>query len=349
MRKWVAPRALMLGLGLVILFPMAVVAQQPGSEDRIIDAFRNRSTIGTSDQGRLTDWVQTQIGKYSDFSAFRKRFNDQYQNSSNSTEFSVQFAAQTAQVAANLIANNSVSPDLAHALMQVLLDMNRVEIYPALISGASSSDQRVRYLAVKGLVLQKESIVPDAGKLSQTIQLLEQLGANESNMVILSRIYDALAYSPNQVAAVFNSYLTLFDKRLTFRRQLPNDRCDGAEIFAFEFFRQPAVLTALDADQKTQLALRIAGFLRLDAQRYATTELSFDELDKLERQLEGAESIFTQLVRGSGGKIINALSQGGHSNRQIVLQEAYRWVGDAQRKTRGALNEAPWNVPIGAP
>jgi hypothetical protein len=110
-----------------------------------------------------------------------------------------------------------------------------------------------------------------------------------------------------------------------------------------------------------ELARRVGVFLRLDAERYNAPaiapptddeqpDLNFYERDRVERMLDAGEEILDVIVGGGrGGKIRNALSSGGYDQRQVVLSEAYRWIGNPETNEPGALNEAPWNVPLGAP
>lgn len=311
---------------------------------------RRRTDIGPSDQGRIARWVRLQVENFAGFSTFRDRLTQQYEHANNSEQFRLQLTAQTAQVAAQQFAKASLEGEIAYSLAYVLTRTNRPEALPGLLAGLKSSDARARYMCAKGLTANKKSIAAVRANLDQTMQALRAAGLVEADGVVLGRIYEALAYS-GQAAAVLDSYLDVFDKRLGHRRQAAVI-VDGAEWYAYEFFRTPGVLNALNGQQKAQLAARLAVFLRMDAERYNTAELNFDEIDKIERLLDGAEAVLSdsQMVGpGTGGKIRGALSTAGRGNRQAVLQEAYRWVGDSNSNTPGALNEAPWSVPIGAP
>ena len=118
-----------------------------------------------------------------------------------------------------------------------------------------------------------------------------------------------------------------------------------------EFFRLRAVINTLSQPQKTQLVGSLAVLLRSDAQRYGEEKLKdFYEKDALERRLHGIEAILVTVVGGgNGGRIRAEIEAAGHEQRAQILKEAYKWVGDAAAQTSGALNAAPWNVPIGAP
>lgn len=181
------------------------------------------------------------------------------------------------------------------------------------------------------------------------IQKLRAVALAEESEIVLKRIYAALAFA-SHADEVFDVYMAIMDKRLALRRKRPVNRCDGTEVPAFEYFRVGSVAGALTPVQKSQLAARVAVFLRMDAQRYQSDEISskFLELDHLERELYAAEDVLKKLG-ASGGNISGTLSNGGYGARAAVLQEAYRWVGHPTNQSKGSLNQAPWNVPVGAP
>ena len=325
----------------------SVRAQDVLSTDEVMNGFRERTDIGTEDQRRITDWVEGEIQRFTGFLPFRQRFAGQYNDAKNSEQFRIQLAAQTAQVAVQQFAKPDLDGNVAHALAQVLTDMNVPETFPGLIAGLKSSDVRARYFCAKGLTALHDRIADDRGRLDQTVQALRETGLAETDPVVLGRVYEALAF-PGQVADVFDAYLALFDKRLTARRGSAVV-ADGAENYAYELFRASEVSEALSADQKPKLVARLAVFLRMDAERYNNPNLKFEEIDRLERALDGVEDILTRLVGDTGGKIREELSSGGYGNRAAVLQEAYKWVGSPETGQAGALNTAPWNVPPGAP
>jgi len=189
--------------------------------------------------------------------------------------------------------------------------------------------------------------MPLAKKLDEVVQVLKVAGLAESSPIVLGRIYLTLAH-PTQLPAVFDAYLAIFEKRLKDRRG-GAVIADGAEVEAFEFFRTPNVLAALNQNQKEQLARSLAVFMRMDAERYNTTGLDFYEVDRLERMMDSGEAILAEMAPGKGGKIRDEIAGGGQDRRAEVLAEAYKWVGHPQSKEPGALNAAPWNVAVGAP
>ena len=340
-----------------VVFIGLAQAQDAAPEDETINTIRQLPQISPADQRRIADWVQVQVDKLAATPdtarqaaavTFRKTFKGQYENPGNSQPFKAQLAAQTATVASAQFGNPETDPLVAFAFARVLVDMNRVESFPGLAAGLKSRHEPARYLCAEGLSAQKATIAGDKGKLDEAVQVLKAAALAETSPIVLSRIYLALAHA-NQVPAVLDAYFAIFEKRLSDRRG-GAVLADGAEVEAFEFFRNPNVLAALNQAQKEQLARLLAVFLRADAERYNTTGLDFYELDRLERMMDSVEAILTELVgAGKGGKIRDELAAGGQDRRAEVLAEAYKWVGHPQSKEPGPLNTTPWNVPVGAP
>lgn len=335
----------------VVVWSGVARAQAPAPEDQAIDQIRQLPNIGDSDQQRIQDWVLIQVGNFTDFDTFRKRFRDSFVHANNSPQFPAALATQTATVAAAQVAGPDLNPELARALAQTLCDMKVPETHAGLIGLLKSKEVAARYLAAKGLSTRtlSRSIAADNAKLAQTVNALRDAGIAESDPVVLGRIYQALSY-PGKASAVFDAYIAVMDKRLPARR-LPGTPADGAEWFAYAFFSEPGVIGALTAAQKNALASRLAVLLRLDAERYNTPDLKFEEVDRLDRTLWSAEEILANsgMVGDKGGKIRKAIQNGGHQNRARVLAEVYEWVGHPTSGAQGALNAAPWNVPVGAP
>lgn len=325
-----------------------VVRAQSGNPlDSSVDTIRQLTAISQSDQDRILRWVQYEVDNLQGFGPFRQRFRDQYNDTGNSAAFKTDLARQTAQVAGARFAAQGVAGQVARSVAQILVDMNVVETVPGLVAGLRSADSGARYLCAKGLSAQKVAIAADNATLTSVVAGLSAAGSTEQDPVVLGRIYEALGYG-GQLAAVFDVYIKLFDQRLQFRRGAAVV-ADGAENYAYEFFRASTVAGALSATQKKQLVGRVAVFLRFDAERYNTANLSFDEMDRIERVLDGAEEILAASTGITGGNIRDRLRAGGFGNRAAVVVEAYRWVGDPKASQPGALSAAPWSVPLGAP
>lgn len=333
------------------------------SEDDTINTIRELGAISGADQRRINDWVLAQVGQLTEsarkdanaaFVQFRDRFQKQYAHAKNSQAFRAQLAAQTAQVAADWLSKRDLQPTVGWALVAAISAMEEPEVLPALISGLKSTIETVRFLSAKSLAGQKlrDAIANDAGKFAEVMGALQAAGVVESSSVVLSRIYEGLAY-PTKASTVLPAYQAIFDARLSARRR-PMTASDGAEFWAYEFFRTPAVMNSLTAEQKNQLVQRLATFLRADAERYNAPNLqpnaNHNEIVSLELSLDAVEEVLTTLAgAGKGGKIREQLARGGIAQKAEVLKEAYKWVGDPQSKEPGALNAAPWDVPLGAP
>jgi hypothetical protein len=336
-------------------------AQSGSAEDAAIAQIQPLASISPNDQQRISRWVENRIGELReglqpdqlvDVKPFRNRVKTLYEDSTNSPEFRRQLAVQTAQIAETEFGKADLESTVASALARVLVDMSHAEAFRGLVAGLQSRDRTARYLCVTGLVAQQASVAADGDKLNQTVAALRAAGVSETDPTVLCAIYRALAFA-NQVDAVFDAYMALFDSRLEARRR-GGIVADRAELDAFDFFRLAQVINALSAERKSALASRLAVFLRLDAERYNTGDIGIDEhfgeRDHLERRLDGAEAGFEALLGADkGGNIRSELRSGGHEQRDAVLQQAYRWVGNPTTQKAGALNTAPWNVPIGAP
>ena len=355
MRRYVACGVV--GLGLILAAGGESVAQDTSQEDATIDTIRQLGQIPASDQRRIADWIQAQMDLLAktppaERSAaaikFRSRFREQSSNPGNSAAFKQQFPAQTAAIAVTQFGNSSLDALVSRALGRVLLDMAGPETLPALLAGLKSKDEATRYLCAGGIASQRTAIAADKERVDQTVRAVREAGLAETSPIVLSRLYVALSVPANQ-AAVFDTFMAIFENRLKHRRG-PAVIADGAEIDAFEFFRTPAVLNALSPQQKEQLVRSAAVFLRMDARRYDTPGLTFDEIDKLERMMDAVEEILTTIVGpNKGGNIRDLLAGSGYERRGDVPPQAALWIGNAESNQQGVLNAAPWNVPVGAP
>ncbi len=328
---------------------------QDAPDTAIIDTIRTQTQISESDQRRIGDWVEAQVNRLKATPdaqrgpaavKMRELFKTQFDNSANSPAFKEQFASKTAAVAASQL-GGALEPISARALTKILVDFNRPETSAAFLTGLKSKDSAVRMLAAAGLAAQRAATAADKARLEQTVAALREAGVAETEGVVLDRIYWALSVPPAQVSSVFDTFMAIFEKRLE-RKRAGAVASDGAEITAYEFFRTSGVVAALSPPQKEQLVKALAVFLRFDVQRYATPNLQFIEVDRLQRLLDGGEELLVALAPGVKGGDIRASLAAGHTPDQ-VLQQANLWVGDAKSNQAGALNAAPWNVPIGAP
>lgn len=339
-----------------LLQSQPVSAQDRASADAAIDSMRRETSVGQSDQQRIRAWVAIVIEELKAAPAdqrirasvaFRDMFRSQLNNTNNTPGFRSQLVAQTSAVATTHFTDPNITPTLAAALARVLLDMDAIESVPGLMAGLACKVDAARHLAVRAIILQQRAIAADNARLPGVIQSLQTAGVTESSSVVLSRIYKALAF-PGQSANVIDAYLAILDKRLTNRRA--SNVADGAELEALLYFSDAAALNALNQSQKAQLVARVAVLLRLDAARYDNALLAFGEIDILERSLVQSEELLKAATNAAnGGDVAGILNQAGRTGMATIPAEAAKWVGDAAAGSSGALNAAPWNVPVGAP
>jgi hypothetical protein len=233
----------------------------------------------------------------------------------------------------------------------VLSNARRAEVFSALLSGLKSPTEIIRYKCAVGLVGVKAAIATNAPDLANAIQALKEAGTAESSPVVLGRIYEALSF-PNQAPQTAGVYLAIFDARLD-KRSKGMRKADLAESFAFDaLLAEKAAIKGLSPQMKSQFAARAAGFLRHAAARYGEATLAFAEVDALVRLFYSVEEFLVDALGAAppaGGAIRDALQSGGHGNRAAVATAVALWIGDAKSNTPGALNAAPWSVPLGAP
>ena len=352
----------------VVLIASTAFGQEKAAQDEAIDAIRRLESIAALDQGRIKEWVQSQVERLRsgakaddpktirgpELKSFRKVFKDQWKNAANTAAFRTQFATQVGVVAQSELAKSTPDPTVHTALAGVLLDVGQPETISGLLVGLKSPVAGTRLLSARGLENLRTPIGAEKEKFELVLPALREAAGVETSPVVLGRMYEAMAF-PNQVLPVSEAVLAVFQKRRESR-----GASMGAELPAFEWFRNKTVLAALSPEQRADLVRRLAAFLRIDAERYAdpglappkddkASDLAFVQRDAIERSLDAVEDILTTIPIENGGKIRDELNAGGYENRMGVLREAAKWVGDAKANTRGVLNDAPWNVPVGAP
>ncbi len=331
-------------------------AQQIPS-DAAIDTIRGLGNIGASDQRQIRAWVSGQVGRlarepdentWEAFRTYRTLFQSQRSNASNSDAFNAQLAAQFADVAKDEFAKPALKPEAARVLARILVDFGGIDSLPAALAGLKTKDESARFYCAKVIVSLKSAIAVDKDTVTLVVASLNEAGLIESSSVVLRQIYLGLALPSPQTGSVIDAYLAIFDRQLEMRRGSVIV-VEPAEIDAFEYFRVAAVFGALNASQKAKLVHAVATFLRLDAERYQSADLSPEEIAIIEHRLDGAEGVLVLAQSTGGGYVRREMSSGGHATRASVLQQTFLWVGDPNSKTPGALSKAPWNVPVGAP
>lgn len=362
--------ALILAIG--VLTP-DLIAQNPNPEDATLNGIRRLNTIGNLDQESIRRWIQHEMNNLTDlprdngsdgfdaagFRTFLTRLEAQRKNAANTNAFLTQLATQAAVVADQTFKQSNGSVTASRALARMMTVLRAPETIPGLLAGLTATDSSTKFLCLKALTNLRSAINQDNNLSNQIIQALRAAGAIENDPIVLGQIYVALSI-PNDLTASMDIYLEIFDRRLNARRQ-QTTKVDSAELFAFEIFRQPNNLNKLNQNQKASLVQRLAVFLRMDAVRYndptmapptvpKLPDLSFYERDKIERRMDAAEDIISAIAGSNkGGQLRDVLNNKGYAGRTNILEEVYKWMGKAESNTRGPLNDAPWNVPVGAP
>lgn len=354
--KWLTALSLLLAT----VGSQSAAAQNP--EDANINAARGLSSIGKSDEDTISRWIAAELDACAKDGAQRgdaawadlaTRFEKQRLNSANTQQFLAALYVQAAKAAEKALAKGA-DVYSARGLAWILAGAagsERVEVLPGLLLGLRSPDAVVRYHSASGLASLHKSIAADATKLQDAIAALREAGLAEPSDVVLGRIYEGLSFPPAQMSAVFDALTAILDKRLEVYRKAAGR--GFAEAFLFEFLADPATgpIKQLTPAQLAQLVARVAVVFRTSGERYDSTELEFREIDALERMLVSSEELLVALAPAASGRgdVRKALQSGGYSNRAAVRAQVYLWIGKPGDTQPGALNAAPWNVPIGAP
>lgn len=346
-----ATRCPMMAFGLSLVWTASLPAQPAPCDDEMIAQIRSLATLGALEPERVQSWIRCQVDQLifevtkvpADFTKFVGRLDAQFSNPANSPAFKTLLATQLGLVSATELPRPELHPMAGTAIARVLVNMEVVETLPGLLAGLKSKTPAVRYLAARGLNQLKPTLARDKARLAEVVSAIQSAGITEGDSVVVSHLYRALAY-PTNVPDVLPAILAILDARLQARRSRTTS--DGGEIEALEFFRSDGVLTALNAEQKNQLAQKLAVFLRLDAHRFAAPDVSSQEKLLIERTLEGLEAVMV-LLTGKPAIIAEEFARGGTDS--AVSTAVAQWVGDPSSNQQGILNAAPWNVPVGAP
>lgn len=348
-------------------------AQNRNPENATIDGIRVLTTIGNLDQERIRRWIQFEVDQLTDlpknngsdgfhaagFKTFLRRFLRQKNDTGNTNAFLTQLSTQTAAVATQTFQQAGGSITAIRSLARAIFELSTPETLAGSLVGIQTADNASRFLCAKIITNLRSTISQNQGTQNQVMQTLQNAGMAETDPIVLGQIYTALKIG-NDNSSLLNAYEKIFDQRLK-KRKAQMVKVDGAEMHAFDILRQPTVVNAMNANQKSSLAQRLAVFMRLDAQRYndpmiappteaGQPDFNFRERDVIERRLDAVEDILTAIAGSNkGGKVRNVLANEGFDGRGNILNEVHKWIGNAQANTRGVLNNAPWNVRVGAP
>lgn len=341
-------------------------------EDKGVDVIRGLDQFNPIDQDRIKRWVDAEISLIADapkqrfadgfdpvlFKEFRDRALAQFNNSSNSKAFQTELAKQTANAAIEQFAAAEPDKTVVVLLARLLVDYDTMGTLDGLLAAVGSSSPAARFYGVRGINALKSELMQDAAALNKVITTLSGVVATEDQEVVREEVYRALAI-PGQVPQVFPAFLAGLDRQLAARRA-GKETVDRAELAAFDFLSKPQVLSGLDQAQQVQLATRLAPILRSFAERYTDPVIApptereepdpfFFERDTIERSFYEIEEILSRMVSSGGGDVRGVLQTQGFAGARQIPAEVEKWIGNANSGVTGALNAAPWNVPVGAP
>ena len=339
--------------------------QPPNPNAAALDPIRNRDPFPTTSGRLIEDWINWELGNIASsgqpdaYKIYTQRFVSQLTNSGNSASFVGALAGQATGVAKAQFARPNLNLNVAICITRSLVELNRIEVVDGLLVALSSDVEGARFLALRGLENLRPAIAAQNDELTEVVAELRTAGVKETNPVLVGHVYMALGF-PSITTEAFDAYVAILDQRLKTRRGGATV-VDGAEIEAWEYFRTPAIASALNNQQKTPLVQKVAGFLGLDAKRgaklhaqrealLATNPDSFNpdlfkELDRIERCLDGMDELLASVTAlPGGGDVRKALAAGDWND---ILAQVARWIGDADTNATGALAAAPWSVPAG--
>jgi hypothetical protein len=350
--------------GGVLLVLMAVAAvrawgQTPpvSLEDQALDALRTRSP-GEQDNVAFDNWIKAAIKEsegagadpaavMSAASRFAERFAKQYQNTSNTDDFKRRFVERTAVLfQAEYAKGADLGAPKARAMARVLLDFSAVYTREALLAGLVFPDQTVRYLSASGLTAIKDQIAADSAKATATLTAVVAAAKGERNDAVVAMVYQALTYRGTAGSEAVQAVLAVLDGRLATLRagDMPLGR---GELPAISFFNS---LSNVTTEDKVRIVQDLATLLRVYVTRLASDRaLGLNERIAIEEVIFEAESLLAKLVNPPGNAP-NIREQMQKDDRAAanLLSELNRWIGVPDQDA-GLLNEAPWNVPRGAP
>ncbi len=307
-----------------------------------------RAPAGANDQRTVDDWIDSQIQlllNAEDLRSARADFTSMLDRLCLGTDttqgFRTLFRARLGiAVEAQLQPDTQTPKPVAEALVRALVHTNDKQTSPGLLAALSYPDADVRYLGAHGLSRIKATF--DSTEFRNIVQRLGQVGANETNGVVIERIYRALAV-PSPSADVLDAVSVILTARVDrYRKGTPLD--DHAETAVCTYLSGVNIPDA----QGQKIVRPLATLLRLDVERYADGAAIGEAKEALEIRVDACESFLERITGVGPTETIRAAMQqaqpGFDSAMKIALLE---WVGSAG--TAGALGASPWNVPAGAP
>ena len=343
--------------GRVLLLAMAVALIEAGpavgqglTGDEQLEDLRRRTPAGDNDTRIIDNWLQIEFAKITapnSSGGFRKKLHNVRNEAATTPAFRDALAERIGAFAQSELAKG---PDLplpaAQELVWAVIDADDPRAQPGLAEALRFGRQPVRYLGAKGLQALRDRIATEVGKVQPFIDMLKQAGVQETNGVVVERIYRAMML-PGAPAGVVAAMTEILDARLDRYRQ-GAVLVDQAEPAAIEFLAN----VTLTQDRGARVVRRLAVLLRLDVERYAAGRFVAGQQDAVERRIYVCEGLIEQIAgpgpgAGKAPNVRGVMVAGGVAVGASMKFELNNWVGAPG--TQGVLNTAPWSVPVGAP
>ncbi len=326
-------------------------AQVP--EDNALDALRTRSSVPADDPA-IETWITYRLKKLTDdlqvgseeaAGGFLQAYRTQFNHTENSASFKAALLQQSNQrFAAEFEKGQGLPVAVGLTLARTLADLKDVGTIGGLTAGLQAKGQpAARYTCAKAFAALIPAIQADTTLTKTTIERLRDAGAQESNGLILKRIYEALSYREANLETAAGAMMEIIKGQLR-RRAGGAPACDGAEETAFNFLRNEAG----NLQAKPRLVVLLAADLRMDVERYLTPGVSEEEKYLIELTIDAAENLLQRVVAppSPAPSVREVIKKTENRDLNLPL-ELNKWIGTEQNK--GLLNGPPWNVPVGAP
>lgn len=341
----------LLVLAAILSITPRTIQAQPACEG-LTATERGQPNISRTTQDQIEQCIRQQLdaaarlGPERRMKAVVESIRAHHRNPANSTAFLVALREAATAVAQNQLARSDIDVRVAAGLARGLFELGGTESLPAWRVGLKSKIEAVRYLSARALTADRfQPAIRAPGNLARDLATeLGQAGRAEDRPAVKRQIYRALAKLPF-TQEVLDAYLAMMDQTLQ-RLRGGAVKIEGTELAAY---RQIGAGVNLTNEQRTQLVPRLASLLHFTAARYDALNPRDDheEYEIAERCLFFIEGALAAVVPGGGGGIRGVMRTGGDKSQ--IRQEVVRWIGDADAGTRGVLNDAPHNLPLGAP
>ncbi len=344
-----AVRPILLAVALCTGWAASVVAQQ-ATEDPAMEELRKRTPAGDNDRQTIDNWLEARFNEARNSPGSLREAVNSVRTAPDSTQpFRNELAERIGLFAEEKLSNANLAAPLATELMWTLRDIADARTRPGLAAGLAHSDSQVRYHAIKGLMEIRDQLITDPTQRSTLIATLRAAGMREENDVVAERIYITLKL-PNPSPEVIEAFTAILTARI--ERYAAGATLGEAEVAAIAYLSE----TNLDRDQTASVVRQLAVLLRLDVEHYIAGlqgQFKTRQRDAIVRRIALTEEFIRSAVgpaAANAGNVVRAIADPLPTTDATIAAirlQLNNWIGTPE--TEGALNRAPWNVPVGAP